>query len=222
MIDKRVGLLTLSAVVLLPGCASIVDGKNQPISVDTRSKGTAVAGTNCKLTNDKGIWYVTAPGTTTVQRSYEDMQVHCERAGYAPAVASFKSSTKGMAFGNILFGGLIGIGVDMASGSAYDYPSPMTVEMGDLGSLVRVSMPEVAAAAPTGTAVAPNGGSPNGNIEAARAAYMLSLTGCQTTMTPRKFKEKDGVSYYEAFCSDNRLVHALCSESDCRLRTSKD
>jgi phosphoketolase len=40
------------------------------------------------------------------------------------------SSTKGMAFGNILFGGPIGAGVDMASGAAYDYPNLITVMMG--------------------------------------------------------------------------------------------
>jgi phosphoketolase len=32
--------------------------------------------------------------------------------------------------GNILFGGPIGAGVDMASGAAYDYPNLITVMMG--------------------------------------------------------------------------------------------
>jgi hypothetical protein len=34
-----------------------------------------------------------------------------------------------MAFGNILFGGLIGVGVDMSTGAAYDYPALITVPM---------------------------------------------------------------------------------------------
>ena len=41
-----------------------------------------------------------------------------------------KSSTKAMAFGNVLFGGVIGVGVDTVSGAAYDYPNVVTVQMG--------------------------------------------------------------------------------------------
>lgn len=46
-------------------------------------------------------------------------------------MASVKSSTKAMAFGNIIFGGVIGAGVDVATGAAYDYPTMITVLMGD-------------------------------------------------------------------------------------------
>jgi hypothetical protein len=35
-----------------------------------------------------------------------------------------------MAFGNILFGGVIGVGVDVATGAAYDYPALITVVFG--------------------------------------------------------------------------------------------
>jgi len=35
-----------------------------------------------------------------------------------------------MAFGNIIAGGIIGAGIDMSTGAAYDYPSLITVEMG--------------------------------------------------------------------------------------------
>jgi hypothetical protein len=45
-------------------------------------------------------------------------------------MVSVKSSTKAMAFGNILFGGVIGAGVDVATGAAYDYPTLITVVMG--------------------------------------------------------------------------------------------
>lgn len=34
-----------------------------------------------------------------------------------------------MAFGNILFGGVIGAGVDMSSGAAYDYPATLSIPM---------------------------------------------------------------------------------------------
>lgn len=141
-VKYRMGFL--ATVALLSGCASIADGKNQVLSVETRNKSVPVVGSNCKLTNDKGTWYVTAPGTTTVQRSYQDLNVQCEKMGMAPSVAAIKSSTKGMAFGNIIFGGVIGAGVDIASGAAYDYPSPITVEMNDLIESDRLSRPTAA------------------------------------------------------------------------------
>lgn len=43
---------------------------------------------------------------------------------------TIKSSAKGMAYGNILAGGIIGAAVDMGTGAAYDYPSLITVSMG--------------------------------------------------------------------------------------------
>lgn len=122
-------LLPLLSLVLLGGCASIVDGTNQSLSVDTISQGKELAGAQCALTNDKGTWFVATPGTVTVHRSYDAMNVKCTDAGYAPAITTSTSSTKPMAFGNILFGGLIGAGVDISTGAAYDYPKLITVPM---------------------------------------------------------------------------------------------
>jgi S1-C subfamily serine protease len=112
-------------ILLLQGCASIVSGTNQVVSVDTPGCPASA----CELTNDKGKWYVsTTPGTTTVSRAYGSLTAVCKN-GDVTATASFNSTTKGMAFGNILFGGVIGAGVDMSSGAAYDYPNTMSVPM---------------------------------------------------------------------------------------------
>jgi hypothetical protein len=61
------------------GCASIVNGTSQVISVETRIKGEPVAGASCKLQNDKGVFYVTTPGTVNVHRAYGDLAVRCEK-----------------------------------------------------------------------------------------------------------------------------------------------
>jgi hypothetical protein len=127
-----------SAVVMaiaVSGCASIAGGHNQDLSVDTKRDGVAVTQVDCKLSNDKGAWHVTTPASVTVRRSFEDLAVNCEKDGQEPGSLTVKSSTKGLAFGNILFGGVIGAGVDMASGAAYDYPKSITVEMGKDGVL---------------------------------------------------------------------------------------
>ena len=87
-----------------------------------------VSGANCKLTNTKGAWFVTTPGTVVVHRAYGDLVVNCEHGRFDPALLSVASSTKAMAFGNIIFGGVIGAGVDIGTGAAYDYPPLVTLE----------------------------------------------------------------------------------------------
>ncbi|TQK04758.1 hypothetical protein [Herbaspirillum sp. SJZ107] len=146
----------LAGAAGLTGCASIVSGTSQVVSVETLHPSGNVAGATCKLENDKGVYYVTTPGTVTVHRAYGDMNVKCEKPGYDAGLATFKSSTKGMMAGNILFGGIIGAGVDASTGAAYDYPALFQVVLGQ-----QAGMPAVApAAAPAGAATpAPVGAS---------------------------------------------------------------
>jgi hypothetical protein len=125
-------IIASMALLLSTGCASIVNGTNQPVSVETKAQGVAVTGASCKLSNDKGVWYVTTPGSVTVHRSFEAMSIVCDSKEYEPGLASVGSSTKGMAFGNIIFGGIIGAGIDIGSGAAYDYPSLFVVQLGKL------------------------------------------------------------------------------------------
>lgn len=66
-----------------------------------------------------------------------------------------------MAFGNILFGGVIAAGVDVATGAAYDYPTMITVLMGEKISVdappaEKAKEAESHAAAGTVSAVAAN------------------------------------------------------------------
>lgn len=133
----------------MTGCASIVSGTNQVVSVETRMPTGQVAGATCKLENEKGVYYVTTPGTVTVHRAYGDMNVSCQKAGMNAAVANFKSSTKGMLAGNILFGGVIGAGVDAASGAAYDYPALLQIMMNDSINSA-TALPSAVPAAPMG------------------------------------------------------------------------
>lgn len=119
------------AVTGLTGCASIVSGTTQIVSVETISQHGKVDGASCKLENDKGVFYVTTPGTVSVRRAYGDMSVRCEKPGMPVGLATIKSSTKGMVAGNLLFGGVIGAGVDVASGAAYDYPVLFQIMMNE-------------------------------------------------------------------------------------------
>jgi hypothetical protein len=119
-----------TVVVLFSGCAAITTGTTQPLTVTTKQSGAAVVGAACELTNGKGTYYVTTPGTVTVTRSYSDMVVICKKDPLPDANMNVRSSLKGMTFGNILFGGLVGVIVDTSTGAAYDYPSSFDLEMG--------------------------------------------------------------------------------------------
>lgn len=122
----RLLLATAAMLVFgLSGCASIVSGSNQSISVDT----PGCEGAACQLTNDKGTWYVKSPGSVTVSRAYGPLSVACNKEGFGRATTSVNSSTKAMAFGNIIFGGIIGAGVDIGTGAAYDYPVTISVPL---------------------------------------------------------------------------------------------
>jgi hypothetical protein len=124
--NKLAGALSLAAITLSTGCASIVSGNHQPVSVETG----AVKNASCSLVNNKGTWFVpNTPGSVVVNRSFDEMNVTCQKTGYRTSIVKIGSSTKPMAFGNIVFGGVIGAGVDMADGAAYDYPTIIQVPM---------------------------------------------------------------------------------------------
>jgi len=142
-LDFKGGLPIALACLSLGGCASIVDGSTQVLSVQTVSKnGGEVDNAHCSLISNKGTWFVNTPGTVSVHRSYDALNINCKKEGEQPGIATVNSSTKGMAFGNILAGGLIGAAVDMSTGAAYDYPPLITIRMGesiDIGKPIKAA-----------------------------------------------------------------------------------
>lgn len=125
---KRLSIIILIAISFgaLTGCASIVSGTHQSVSVRTGS----VTGASCSLENNKGRWYVSnTPASVVVNRSFNDLHINCEKKGYRRSFRQVASNTKAMAFGNAVFGGVIGAGIDMADGAAYDYPADIDIPM---------------------------------------------------------------------------------------------
>jgi uncharacterized protein YceK len=127
MIKKAIVIsAVVTSFIALTGCASIVNGTNQSVSVHTGNVG----GATCSLQNSKGTWYVNnTPGSVVVNRSYSDLRINCEKKGFRPSYKQVASHTKAMAFGNLVFGGVVGAGVDVVDGAAYDYPTDVFVPM---------------------------------------------------------------------------------------------
>ena len=123
------------------GCSSITGTTNQSVSVQTiDAVGKEIAGSACEFNNNKGKWFVTSPGSTTITRSNDNLLVMCRKD---PDIgrASVVSATKGSMFGNILFGGGIGAIIDHNNGSAYEYPTFFQVQMGS-NKLIDMTKPE--------------------------------------------------------------------------------
>lgn len=132
---------TAALGVALSGCATIIDGTTQSVSVNT----TPEEGASCTLTNSQGTWYLTSPGSTTVHKTKTDMDVTCTKPGFKPGHVLAVSHFTGKTVGNVIAGGVIGIGIDAASGANYTYDSPINVPLGERAG-------EAAPAMPTSTA----------------------------------------------------------------------
>ena len=119
----------------MSGCASITGSKLQPVSVQVLHNGSPVEGANCSLTNDRGSWFVRSPGSTTVQKSGQNLNISCTKEGIPPGSAQVSSTINGAFMANVLLGGVVGMIVDGASGAGLEYPTGITVTMGQVLNL---------------------------------------------------------------------------------------
>jgi len=120
----RYGAL-IACAILLVACATITKGTTQLVAFDT----PGVAGATCTLSTQAGPQVVTTPGTLTLSKQSESIPIRCEKACYVPASSIVPTNADAMAAGNVIFGGVIGLGVDAASGAMYKYPDQVTVAM---------------------------------------------------------------------------------------------
>jgi hypothetical protein len=118
----------LFVLVFFTGCASITGSKLQPVSVSTTCDLVPVNDASCTLTNDKGSWFVKTPGSVTINKAYGDISVECKKDDMKGS-KTFKSSSEGAVWGNIIAGGGIGYLVDANTGAGFAYPNSMTINL---------------------------------------------------------------------------------------------
>ena len=129
MIIKRWGYLAalfVCSFAVMSGCATLTTGNSQSITVDSKPQGAS-----CTLNRDgKTVGVVNpTPGTVSVDKSKYDISIICKKEGFQDGATVCPSSFQGMTFGNILFGGLIGLAVDAGSGAMNKYPSMLTIAL---------------------------------------------------------------------------------------------
>jgi len=111
-------VVVLLATVIFFGCATIMHGTSQEIGIQSRPTGATVT-----INNQE---YGKTPVVAKLSRK-DNHTVHLTLDGYQPFDATITRSTSGWVWGNIVFGGLIGLAVDAISGGLYKL-SPEQVE----------------------------------------------------------------------------------------------
>jgi len=74
------------------------------------------------------------PGIVTVTKSQDSIAVRCSKEGYNDGTALIASNLEGMSAGNLILGGVIGVGVDAASGALNKYAPQVDVILTPLAS----------------------------------------------------------------------------------------
>ncbi len=123
----QVKILACALAVSLSGCASITGSKTQPISVTAVCEAEQIQGATCTVTNDKGVFYTSTPGTVMVNKSTADLSVTCVKNKINSNAQVVKSTNNANIWGNILLGGPIGAAVDAGTGAGFDYPPSVNV-----------------------------------------------------------------------------------------------
>jgi hypothetical protein len=122
--------LLLAAALALPcmGCASVTRGTTENISISTTP-----AGATAELSGLDNPTACVTPCVVVAKRN-ADITVTINKEGYEPQVVPLTKeipATGAAGFaGNVLLGGLVGMGVDAATGAALDHkPNPVIVTL---------------------------------------------------------------------------------------------
>jgi hypothetical protein len=125
-------LATLGLAV--SGCASVIEGRSQQISVNTNPPGA-----ECGLYREEGVRIAAiqkTPGRALIEKTKNDIWIVCVKQGYQQATYLNHSGISGAAFVNVI-GGIFTLGISTAIGAAVDssngsdnkYESPVNVSM---------------------------------------------------------------------------------------------
>lgn len=112
--------------LLSSACSTIVEGTDQSVTIITDPPGASCtverAGVAIAVVDP-------TPGTINVDKSKDTLAVTCEKENHQTSAGVISSDFQSMTFGNILFGGIIGVAIDASSGAMNKYPDSVTILM---------------------------------------------------------------------------------------------
>jgi len=122
-------MAAIAVMVGLGGCASVISGTSQTLTLDT-----VPSGADCSLSK-KGLVIGRVnptPGAVYVQRTRDDITVECKKDGYQTGTFINRSGLEAATLGNVILGGLVGVVVDAASGANNKYDERMLITLAAL------------------------------------------------------------------------------------------
>lgn len=121
------GLIVILCIHMSIGCAAIVHGTSQDIHISSSP-------------DDAEVWVDGArvgrtPTIVNLSRKH-DYLVKIVKDGYKESTVKIEGNTSAWILGNVIFGGLIGCGIDFISGGAYDLtPERLDVNLTQITAL---------------------------------------------------------------------------------------
>lgn len=119
---RSVCLITALAFLLsVAGCCTIVSGRNQNLPVITTPSGARVIVNGVQQQS---------PCTLVLDRKQPLYQVRVEKEGYEPTEITLRKGVNGWIWGNLLLGGIIGLIIDITTGSVNKFtPTELEINM---------------------------------------------------------------------------------------------
>lgn len=114
-------VIVLATCALLPGCASIISGRNADIAIDSYPSNAHVV---IHDNDGRQVAALNTPGVVSLKRNRRYFlparyTAIIEAPGYAPAEVPIRSTVNPWILGNIAIGGIPGLIVDNATGAAW-------------------------------------------------------------------------------------------------------
>lgn len=122
IVPRVLPVLLFGGIAAIAGCGTIMHGTSQDIGLASTPSGAKVMLDNKEL----GV----TPTIAKLSRK-DNHVVHFALDGYQPTDLTITRSVSGWVWGNIVFGGLVGLAVDAISGGLYKLsPDQLTATLG--------------------------------------------------------------------------------------------
>ncbi len=119
------------SIFLLSGCASMLQGTNQNITVSTVNDKSSDR-TKCNIKNEEGSWQVSPNAAVSIRRDGNNMDIQCEnekQIGTSNIEPKFDGGY--LALDLVIDACIISCVIDGISNSFYEYPQSAIVSMKD-------------------------------------------------------------------------------------------
>ena len=125
--------VVLSGSILMTGCASMIEGSTQSVALTPIKNGIINNKATCTASNKKGSWVTAGGGSVILKKASDDLQVRCvdNETNVVGMQTAPKSTKVGWAVANFFLWDFCTISclIDFGTGSIYEYPSQVQVQM---------------------------------------------------------------------------------------------